>query len=112
VLDPEVVLRVLDTIALLLFIALLGAGLFALLRRLRLYFVAGIPVPTPLRSAIVLGVALAVIGLEALGLAVLGAQPEDWALVAFRFQRDVIVLSAVFYWVKVELYDVDDPNKP
>lgn len=111
-LEPQSVQEALNVVALLIFVTLLGAGLFGLLRRLRLYFIAQESVPILMRRDIVLLGALALIGLESMGLRALGValQENSWERVVYSAQQDFILLSAVFYWVWVELFDIDDPE--
>ena len=109
-LDPRLIVDVLNLVTLGVFLVLLGAGLFGTIRRLRLYFAAHEPIPVLLKRDIVLLTALATIGVEGLILRTLGIVPEGWFRVLYVAQIDVILILAVFYWVKVELQDVDDPG--
>lgn len=108
--DPRVVVDILNLATLGIFLVLLGAGLFGTVRRLRLYFAANEPIPVLLKRDIVLLTALATIGTEGLILRTLGIIPDGWWRVLYVAQVDVILILAVFYWVKVELQDVDDPG--
>ena len=109
----DLVIDVINQIVLFSFVALIGAGLFGLIRRLRLYFAAQEVVPVLLKRDVVLLGALALIGLEAFTLRALGivvADLEDGARLVYTLQSDIIIFLAVLYWVKVELLDVDDPG--
>jgi hypothetical protein len=108
---PDVALDILNTIAFITLIGLLGAGLFGLARHIRLYWAAQMSVPILLKRDVALLSALAVIGLETMTLRVLGVgQLEGWVRVAYVAQADIILLWAIIYWVKIELFDVDSPS--
>lgn len=110
--DADKVLVVLNSFGLILFTVLLGSGVFGVLRRAILYRRAKETLPVLIRRDVVLLSALATIGLETLALRALGVtQLDGWPRVAFVLQSDIILISALVYWVKVELWDIDDPNK-
>lgn len=104
---------VLNVSTLITFVALLGSGLFGMARRLVLFARAEQPVPVLMKRDIALLSALAILGIEQLGLRALGInQMDDLERLIYSLQQDFIVLLALAYWVKVELFDVDDPNVP
>lgn len=109
-LDPDVAIAVLNQLALVAFVTLLGAGLFGLLRRLRLYFAAEQPVPVIMKRDVALLGALALIGLEAMALRSLNLVLDGWPRFVYVAQTDIILFAAVLYWVKIELFDIDDPE--
>lgn len=107
-------LDIINFVALLLFVALTGAILFSMGRRLVDYRVAKMPVPTLLKRGFVLFGALAVMGGEIAVLRVLGVSLADDPVMRLLFtvQSDVILFTALGYYAKAELFDVDDPDKP
>lgn len=108
----EQALAILNGISLLMFTALVGSGLFGILRRVILYRRAKALVPVIMRRDIALLGSLAIIGTESLVLRALNVVFEGWARVGFIAHYNLILLVALGYWVKVELWDVDDPDKP
>lgn len=106
-------LRVVNFVALILFLALVGAILFSMARRLRDYRIAKMPVPVLLKRGFGLIVALAVIGGEAAFLRVLGVDlsADPMLRLIYVTQSDVILLAALAYYAKVELSDMDDPDE-
>lgn len=105
---------IVNGIALVIFLLLLGATLFSLARRVYDYRMAGLPLPVILKRGFVLFLALGIIGAEATALRVLGVHLEDGSVerLFFTVQYDVILLSALAYYTKTELFDIDDPDKP
>lgn len=109
--DPISVLDAVNGVALLVFTALLGSGIFGMIRRLILYQRAAEAVPVILKRDLALLGALAFIGLESLLLRALNIGTLDgWTKVLFVSHWDVILIAALLYWVKVELFDIDNPN--
>lgn len=96
------------------FLVLLGMVLFSMLRRVRDYRIAGLPVPVLLRRGIVLFAALAVMGGETVLLRILGITfaPGSLERLIFIVQADIILLSALIYYAKTEMFDMDDEEKP
>lgn len=110
---PESVLSAVNAIALLAFTMALGSGIFGMLRRVILYDRAGEAVPVILKRDLALFGALAFIGLESLILRAANIDITDQITIvrlAFAVHWDVILLAALLYWVKVELFDIDNPN--
>lgn len=104
---------VLNVATLTLFVALLGSGLFGMIRRVILFQRASEAVPVLMKRDIGLLAGLAIVGLESLGLRALGiTQMLDLERLLYTAQQDLAILIPLAYWVKVELWDVDDPNVP
>lgn len=105
---------IVNGVALVVFLMLLGATLFSLGRRIKDYRTAGLPLPVILRRSFVLFAALAVIGAEAVAIRALDVALEEGSLerLAFTVQYDLILLGALAYYTKTELFDIDDPDKP
>jgi len=106
------VLAVLNVASLAAFMGLLGAGLYGMIGRFRLYMQAREPIPILLKRDLILVGSLALIGAEALGIRALGIDLSEptWLRVAFILQQDVLLLGALAYYVKVELADIDDAD--
>ena len=111
--DFKLATELLNAVTLLVFTALLGSGLFGILRRVILYKRAKVRVPVIMRRDIALLGSLAVIGLESMMLRALNVNLTDNAPLRFFFVAhwDLILVIGLGYWVKVELWDVDDPDK-
>jgi uncharacterized membrane protein YhaH (DUF805 family) len=107
-------LTVVNFVAFVFFLALLGAILFSMARRLHDYRLAKLPVPVLLKRGFVLFAALAVMGGETAILRVLGISLADDPILRliFTLQSDVILFTGLGYYAKAELFDVDDPDKP
>ena len=101
-------------VALVIFLVLLGATVFSMLLRVRDYRRARAPLPVILKRGLVLFGALSIIGAEATALRVLGVTLPEGSIerLTFTVQYDVILLGALAYYAKTELFDVDDPSKP
>lgn len=113
--DWAALMNYINLVALLCFVLCIGAGIFGMVRRVILFQRAEERVPVILRRDLGLFVALSVIGLESLGIRALGinlAEMPDLVRLLFAVHWDIILISALLYWVKVELWDVDDPDKP
>lgn len=114
--DPTVVAvtGVVNAVALVAFLVLLGACLFSMTRRILDYRRAQLPLPTVLKRGLVLFAALALIGGEAALLRAAGIVLEDGSLerLLFTVQSDLILLTALGYYTKAELFDLDDDSKP
>jgi hypothetical protein len=110
----QTITAIVNAAALAVFLILLGATLFAMARRIHDYRTAGVPLPVILKRGFVLFAALTVIGVEAVTLRVLGVELSDGSLerLAFTIQYDLILLGALAYYAKTELFDIDDPDKP
>lgn len=107
-------LGVVNFVALVIFLGLVGAILFSMARRLKDYHTAQLPVPVLLKRGFVLFFALALMGGEVIVLRALSINLLDdpVARLLFTIQSDIILLGAFGYYAKAELFDVDDPNKP
>jgi hypothetical protein len=105
--------EVINAVTLLLFTALLGSGLFGILRRVILYKRAKVRVPVIMRRDIALLGSLALIGLESMLLRALNVdlQANPPLRLAFVAHWDIVLVLGLGYWVKIELWDVDDPDK-
>jgi hypothetical protein len=101
-----------NALALLIFVVLVTACLFGMIRRAILYRRAEKPLPVVLRRDIALFGGLAVAVLELLAVRAFGIQFLEWTRLVFVIQWDALLLGGLAYWVKVELFDVDDPDKP
>jgi hypothetical protein len=112
--DITALTALLNALTLLVFTALLGAGLFGILRRVILYKRAKARVPVIMRRDIALLGSLGLIGLELLLLRAAGIDLMEFpvARLVFVIQSNAILITGLGYWVKVELWDVDDPDKP
>ena len=104
---------IVNWVALVIFLLLLGATLFSMARRMYDYRTAGVPFPVLLKRGFVLFAALGLIGAEAVALRALGIVLEEGSVerLAFTVQYDLILLGALAYYTKTELFDIDDPNK-
>jgi hypothetical protein len=111
--DFKLATDLLNAVTLLVFTALLGSGLFGILRRVILYKRAKVRVPVIMRRDIALLGSLAVIGLESMMLRALNVDLSANPTLRFFFVAhwDLILVLGLGYWVKVELWDVDDPDK-
>lgn len=100
--------------AILLFLVLLGAIIISMVRRVRLYRTAALPIPVLLRALIVFFSALAVIGGEGVLIRALEIELPEGSVerLAYIVQVDVILLGALAYFAKVELFDLDREDKP
>jgi CDP-diglyceride synthetase len=107
-----VALALINALALLVFVVLVTACLFGMIRRVILYQRARQRLPVVLRRDLALFGALAVAVLELLAVRAFDIQFIEWTRLAFTLQWDALILGGLAYWVKVELFDVDDPDKP
>lgn len=105
--------NLLNAVTLFVFTALLGSGLFGIIRRVILYKRAKTRVPVIMRRDLALLGSLAVIGLESMLLRALNVDLSRFPELRFFFVAhwDIILVIGLGYWVKVELWDVDDPDK-
>lgn len=112
--DIELATNILNAFAAVVFFTLVGTTLFSMLRRLRLYRTARLPVPVLLRALVVLFGALVVVGGEAIMLRAAGVilPPGSFERFLYTLQVDVILIGALGYYAKVELIDLDDEEKP
>ena len=103
-----------NAVALMVFVGLSGATVFAMLLRLVAYRRASQPIPALLKRGLVLIGAFLVIGAEVVLLRAYDITLAEDSLerLAFIVQYDLIILSALGYYTKVEIFDVDDPEKP
>lgn len=110
--DIEMVTQAVNAVASFVFLLLVGAILFAMIRRVRFYRAAGNPVPVLLKRGLALFGALVVIGGEGVMLRFLNIRLTEGSLerLAFTIQADLILLGALLYYAKTELFDVDDPE--
>ena len=106
-------IAIVNFVALLAFVGLSGATLFAMVRRLVLFRRAEQPLPVLLKRGLVLIGALLIIGLELALLRVLEVTlaPDSLERLVFIVQSDLIILTALGYYTKVEIFDIDDPDK-
>lgn len=104
-------IKVLNAVGLACFLFLLGAIMFSLLRRLRLYRAAQQRPDPILRRGIAMIGALAIIAGETFVLRFLGVTFDEASIERFLFilQADAIALTALAYYAKTE-YDLDDPR--
>jgi hypothetical protein len=105
-------LALVNAVALLIFVVLVTSCLFGMIRRAILYQRAENRLPVVLRRDIALFGALAVAVLELLAIRAFGIEFLPWTRLVFVLQWDALLLTGLAYWVKVELFDVDDPDKP
>jgi hypothetical protein len=110
----QTITGIVNGIALAVFLLLLGATLMAMGRRIHDYRAAGMPLPVILKRGFVLFATLGVIGAEATALRVLDIVPAEGSIerLLFTVQYDLILLGALAYYAKTELFDIDDPDKP
>lgn len=112
---PEIALAtgIINLIASIVFLVLLGAVVYSMLKRVRDYRLAGEPLPLLLKRGVVLFGALALIGGEAVVLRVLNVSMPMGSVerLLFVLQADLILLGAMAYYAKVELVDLDDESK-
>lgn len=106
-------IEVVNAIGLASFLVLLGAVVFSMLQRLYLYKTAGLPLPVILKRGLVLFAALSVLGGETAVLRILGIQfgQDSIERLLFIIQANIILIGAMSYYAKVELFDMDDPRK-
>jgi hypothetical protein len=100
------------SVGFIVFLVLLVLGVGAMIRRILLYVRTGHRVPIILRRDFGLFLAfLWVFGSTAL-LRFLGITLEEGSIerLLFILQQNIVGLIALGYWVKVELFDVDDPS--
>jgi hypothetical protein len=100
--------------AFIIFLVLVGAIIFSMVRRLVIYRTAELPVPTLLKRGFVLFGALALLGFEAAILRIFGGDllNDEVVHLAYIVQSDIVMLGALGYYAKAEIFDVDDPDKP
>jgi hypothetical protein len=110
----ETIISAVNFVALAIFLALLGAILFSMARRIIFYHLADEPIPVLLKRGFVLFGALALLGGEAVLLRVIGIdlRGDPLLMLIYTVQADVILLTSLGYYAKVELFDIDDPDKP
>ena len=114
--DLNGLLAVINGIALVMFLMLLGAVLFSMVRRIRFYRVAQEPIPVLLKRGIGLFLAFTIVVAEGLVLRVLGIDLTDdgyeLGRLLYTVQADAILVIGLGYYAKTELFDIDDPEKP
>lgn len=105
-------LEVVNFVALIAFLLLLGATLASMLRRVVLYRRAGRALPILLKRGIVLFGALTILGGEAAALRAAGIDltASPFLRLLYVMQANVVLLGALGYYAKVDLFDVDDPE--
>jgi hypothetical protein len=96
----------------LIFLVLLGLGVGAMIRRILLYVQTGHRVPIILRRDFGLFLALSWVfgGAALLRFLNIVLEPGSVERLLFIVQQYLVGLIALGYWVKVELFDVDDPT--
>ncbi len=110
-LDPDAVASTINAVALLLVTLLVGSGIFAMVRRGSIYRAAHKDIPVIMKRDVALLGALAFIAVEAGILRMLHPDPlVGWQRTFNVAVQSAIVVIALAYWVKVELFDVDDPD--
>jgi hypothetical protein len=109
---PDLISAV-NAAALVVFVALSGATVFAMLLRFVRFRRAGVPVPALLKRGLVLIGAFLIIGFDVVALRAYGIilAEDSVERLVFIIQYDVIILTALGYYTKVELFDVDDPDE-
>jgi hypothetical protein len=112
--DLDVAVPALNFLGLVLFLILLGAILFSMSRRVIDYRHAKEPLPSILKRGVALFGALAILGGEALIMRVLGIELGENTTERFIYltQFNIILLGAMGYYAKVELLDIDRPDRP
>lgn len=105
---------IVNGVAILLFFGLVGAILYSMTRRIVDYRAAKLPLPTLLKRGFVLFGALAFLGGEAALLRSLGItmDPGTPERLVYILQTDFVLLGALLYYAKAELFDLDDEDKP
>lgn len=104
---------VVNIVASILSLGLIGAILFSMLRRVIAYRKAEQGVPTLLKSGISLFLALSIIAVQTIVIRLLSITlpPDSLERLVYITETDVIVIGALVYYAKAELFDVDDPDK-
>jgi len=99
-------------VALIVFLVLLGATLGSMFRRVFLYRKAEKALPVILKRGIILFGALAILGGEAALLRVGGIDLTSTPFLRLLYvvQADVILLGALGYYAKTDLFDIDNPE--
>jgi hypothetical protein len=107
-------IHIVNAVSLVIFLLLLGATLFSMVGRVLDYRRAKLPLPVLLKRGIVLFVALVLIGGETAVLRALGVTLGEASIerLIFITQANAILLIALGYYAKVELFDLDDEDKP
>lgn len=109
-------IRIANGLGLVIFLVLLGGILSSLIRRVLSYRQRGAALPVILKRGIVLFTALAVLAGEAATLRVLGidltVEGAELERLVFIIQSNVVVDLAFAYYLKTELIDMEDPDKP
>jgi len=105
---------VVNGLAAVLFLLLVGAVVFSMLRRAVDYRRAELPLPVLLKRSLAVFLALIVLGGESVGLRTLGITLPEGSLerLGFVAQADIILILALAYYAKAELFDLDDKEKP
>ena len=101
-----------NNVALIVFVALSGATVITMVMRLVAFRRAGMAVPALLKRGLVLVGAFLIIGFEVSFLRATGIVFPEGSIerLVFIIQYDVIVLTALGYYTKVEIFDIDDPG--
>jgi hypothetical protein len=86
----------------------------SMLRRMLLYVRANKPIPILLRRGIVLFSAFSIVVGESVILRATGIMLAEGSLERFLFilQADILILIAMGYYAKAELFDIDNPDQP
>ena len=102
-----------NNIALMVFVALSGATVLTMVARLVAFRRAGMAVPALLKRGLVLVGAFLIIGFEVSFLRAYGIVFAENSIerLVFIIQYDAIILTALAYYTKVEIFDVDDPDQ-
>lgn len=113
--DFTELINAVNGVAVLIFLVLLGAVIVSMSRRVILYRRAGLPMPVILKRGWLLFGAMGLLASESVVLRVLGGDlftGPTLLRLAFIIQFDVIFLTALAYYTKTELFDVDDEDTP
>ena len=110
----DILLPIVNFVALVAFLVLIGAILASMVRRVVLYRRAGETLPIILKRGIVLFGALAILGGEAAILRVLGIDltTSPFIRLLYTVQANVVLLTALAYYAKTDVFDIDDPRVP
>jgi hypothetical protein len=111
--DPSAAFQIVNLVSGVLFLLLAGVVLFSMMRRIRDYRRAREALPVLLKRGFVLFTALALIGGETLVIRAWGINLMDYpfARLIYSIQTNVVLLIALGYYAKAELFDIDDPDQ-
>lgn len=105
-------LAVVNFVALVIFLILLGATLASMGRRVYLFRQAGKALPIILKRGLVLFGALTILGGETALLRAAGIDLTEtpFLRLLYTVQANIVLLGALAYYAKTDLFDLDDPK--